>query len=154
MDEYLAFIDFIGRTVCGEYIYRFDFTTDTDTVWGEYFNVVPSAIIPNLQPDMNCISKNFKITLPKELVLAKNSYCFSMQDCMDGINPLCFSEINENLIAIDESPLFFRFGENYDKIIEKLSKINVYPYDIINVTHGDYTAIDDLLNDFDNLNEN
>lgn len=149
MDEYLAFIDLIGMTVNGDYIYRLDFTTNTDSVWGDYFNVVPSAIIPNLQADINCISKTCKIILQNELVLAKNSYCFSMQDCIDGINPLCFSEINDNTITINDIPLFFRFGESYDEIMSKLSKIGVYPYDITDVTHGDYTAIDELLNDFD-----
>ena len=53
MDEFLGFIDEIGRTRDGGYIYRFDFTLDTETIWGEYFNVTPSAIIPDLQADIN-----------------------------------------------------------------------------------------------------
>ena len=149
MDEYLAFIDFIGRTVNGGYIYRLDFTLDTDTVWGEFFNVVPSALIPDLQPDINCISKTFKIITENELILATNSYCFSMQDCIDGINPLCFSEINENTIVIDEKPLYFSFGEKFDDILETLSKINIEPFEINNIDHGDYSAIDDFLDNND-----
>lgn len=156
MDEYLAFIDFVGRTVNGGYIYRFDFTTDIETVWGDFFNVVPSALIPDLQPDINCISKNFKITTESELVLAKTSYCFSMQDCIDGINPLCFSEINENTITINEKPLFFEFGEPYNQVISKLSDIKIEPYEINKINHGDYSAIDNLLDDFsfDDNNDN
>ena len=35
MDEYLAFVDEIGRTTDGKFIYRLDFTVDTDSVWGD-----------------------------------------------------------------------------------------------------------------------
>ena len=55
MEEYLAFIEEIGRTINGEYSYCFYFTYDTEIVWGEYFNVTPSAIIPDLQPDINAL---------------------------------------------------------------------------------------------------
>ena len=39
MEEFLAFADAIGRTLDGKHRYRLDFTVDTETVWGEFFNV-------------------------------------------------------------------------------------------------------------------
>lgn len=149
MDEYLAFVDFIGKTITGDYIYRFDFTSDTETVWGEFFNVAPSALIPDLQPDKNCITKNAKAVFPTELVIAKKNYCFSMQDCIDGIIPLCFCEINDNTLTIDNIPFFLRFGEPFENVNEKLNKFNIKFYEITECDNGDYSAIDDLINDFE-----
>ena len=79
-----------------------------------------------------------------------------MQDCIDGINPLCFSEINENTITINEKPLFFEFGEPYNQVISKLSDIKIEPYEINKINRGDYSAIDNLLDDFsfDDNNDN
>ena len=123
MDEFLGFVDEIGRTTDGKYIYRFDFTTDTETIWGEYFNVTPTAIIPDLQVDINALSKQAKVIFPREMVIAKKNYCFSMQDCIDGIIPLIFSEISEDGLEYNEAPLFFRFGESFENMEKILSKL-------------------------------
>ena len=156
MIEYLGFVDLIGRTIDGNYLYRFDFTVDADVLWGEYFNVTPSAIIPNLQPDKNTLSKSAKIIFPREMVIAKKSYCFSMQDCIDGITPLIFSEIDENTIEIDGKPFFIRFGETFNEVEEKVKKIGLEFFEIVEVKTGDDSAIDaliDLIDDNDSYDE-
>lgn len=152
MEEYLAFVDYIGRTIDGDYIYRFDFTVDTDSVWGEFFNIAPSALIPDLQPDMNSLSKTAKVSLPIEMQLAKKNTCFSMQDCIDGIIPLAFSEISENGIEYNDAPLFFKFGEEYEKIKNKLKSLGFELYDIENIENGDDSAIDNLIDNIDLIN--
>ena len=149
MIEYLGFVDLIGRTIDGNYLYRFDFTVDADVLWGEYFNVTPSAIIPNLQPDKNTLSKSAKIIFPREMVIAKKSYCFSMQDCIDGITPLIFSEIDENTIEIDGKPFFIRFGETFNEVEEKVKKIGLEFFEIVEVKTGDDSAIDALIDSID-----
>lgn len=152
MEEYLAFVDYIGRTIDGKYIYRFDFTVDADSVWGEYFNVTPAGIVPDLQPDINSLSKCCKVNFPIEMQLAKKNYCFSMQDCIDGIIPLIFSEISEDGIEYNDAPLFFKFGENFETIKETLQSINIELYDIEDVKKGDESAIDDLIDNIDLIN--
>ena len=152
MEEYLAFVDYIGRTIDGQYIYRFDFTVDADSVWGEYFNVTPAGIVPDLQPDINSLSKSCKVNFPIEMQLARKNYCFSMQDCIDGIIPLIFSEISEEEIEYNDAPLFFKFGENFETIKETLQSINIELYDIENVKKGDESAIDDLIDNIDLIN--
>ena len=152
MEEYLAFVDYIGRTIDGQYIYRFDFTVDADSVWGEYFNVTPAGIVPDLQPDINSLSKSCKVIFPIEMQLAKKNYCFSMQDCIDGIIPLIFSEISEEGIEYNDAPLFFKFGENFETIKETLQSINIELYDIEDVKKGDESAIDDLIDNIDLIN--
>ena len=145
MEEYLAFVDEIGRTIDGKYLYRFDFTTDTDVVWGEFFNVTPSAIIPDLQPDKNSLSSTSKAIFPVEMAIAKKNYCFSMQDCIDGIIPLIFSELDEHAIEIDEKPFLLRFGESLSDVKDKLSKIGVELFEMEEVVKGDDSAIDSLI---------
>lgn len=146
MKDYLAFIDEIGSTTDGKFIYRFDFTKDVLSVWGEYFNVVPCAIIPNLQPDENCLSKRAKVIFPVKMAIAKYNCCFSMQDCIDGIFPLMFSEIGDDMITFEEKPLFFRFGENFDDIVEKFKKLGLEFFDIEEIENKSDEPIESLIN--------
>lgn len=153
MEEYLAFVDYIGRTIDGQYIYRFDFTVDADSVWGEYFNVTPAGIVPDLQPDINSLSKTCKANFPVEMQLAKKNYCFSLQDCIDGIIPMVFSEISEDGIEYNDAPLFFKFGEEYDTVKNILTSIGIEMYDVELVKTGDESAIDNLINNMDLIND-
>lgn len=153
MEDFLGFVDLIGRTIDGKYIYRFDFTTDTDVLWGEYFNVTPSGIIPDLQPDKNALSRSGKIIFPREMAIAKKNYCFSMQDCIDGIVPLIFSEIDEETLELDEKPFFIRFGESFNEVKEKLNKVNLDFFELYEIEKGDDSAIDALINDLETENE-
>ena len=153
MEDFLGFVDLIGRTIDGKYIYRFDFTTDTDVLWGEYFNVTPSGIIPDLQPDKNALSRSGKIIFPREMVIAKKNYCFSMQDCIDGIVPLIFSEIDEETLELDDKPFFIRFGESFSEVKEKLDKVNLDFFELYEIEKGDDSAIDALINDLEAENE-
>ena len=145
MDEFLAFVDEIGRTLDGKYIYRLDFTVDTETVWGEFFNIAPSAIVPNIQPDKNTLSHSCKAIFPRQMAIAKKSYCFSMQDCIDGIMPLLFSEIDENTLEFDEKPLFLNFAEPISSVREKLDSLGIEMFDFVEVEKGDESAIDNLI---------
>ena len=152
MEDFLGFVDLIGQTIDGKYIYRFDFTTDIDVLWGEYFNITPSGIIPDLQPDKNALSRSGKVIFPREMVIAKKNYCFSMQDCIDGIIPLIFSEIDEKTLVLDENPFFIRFGESFNDVKEKLDKINLDFFELYEIEKGDDSAIDALIDDLDDEN--
>ena len=154
MEDFLGFVDLIGRTIDGKYIYRFDFTTDIDVLWGEYFNVTPSGIIPDLQPDKNALSRSGKIIFPREMVIAKKNYCFSMQDCIDGIIPLIFSEIDEETLELDEKPFFIKFGESFNDVQEKMEKVGLEFFELYEIEKGDDSAIDALINDLDSDDEN
>ena len=152
MEDFLGFVDFIGKTIDGKYIYRFDFTTDIDTIWGEYFNVTPAAIIPDLQADKNALSRTAKVNFPREMIIAKKNYCFSMQDCIDGIIPLIFSEIDEETLEYNESPFFIRFGETFEYVENLIKAVGLEFYEIEDVKRGDDSAIDALINDLDEEN--
>lgn len=153
MVEYLGFVDYIGRTNDGKYIYRFDFTLDRDTIWGEYFNIAPSSIIPDLQADKNSISAECKVNFPCEMQIAKKSYCFSMQDCIDGIIPLIFSDLSENTLMEDSKPFFIMFGEEFDDVEKKIKEAGLEIYDFNEVSNIDESALDDLMDYIDRVNK-
>ncbi len=150
MTDYLAFVDEIGRQLDGKYLYRFDFTVDTDTVWGEYFNIAPSAIVPNIQPDKNTLSKTAQAAFPRQMIIAKKNYCFSMQDCIDGIMSMFFSEIDDNTLMYKDEPFHLDFGEPMESVIEKMESVGIKLEDIHDVEKGDDSAIDKLLENMDN----
>ena len=124
-DEYLAFVDEIGRTIEGDYVYRLDFTYDPESVWGDYFNSVPSVIVPDLQPDINSLSSNAKIVVDRRLSIAKKNGCFSMQDCIDGIISLCFTDIDEEPLVVDNEAFKLDFGESFESVSAKLEKFGI-----------------------------
>lgn len=154
MEEYLAFVDYIGRALDGKYIYRFDYTVDTEIVWGDFFNVTPSAIVPDIQPDKNTLSHTCKVFFPSRMAIAKKNFCFSMQDCIDGIMPLIFSEIGEDELEYKDAPLFFRFGEPMELVMEKLDSFKeIEVFDMEEVEKGDDSAIDELIEAMENNND-
>lgn len=145
MSEFLAFVDEIGRGLDGGFLYRLDFTEDTEVVWGDFFNVVPAIIIPNLQPDINSLSSQAKISSPVRFNVASKNPCFSMQDCIDGIISLCFTDIDE------EKQLKLDFGMPMEDVEDYLKKNGIELFDKVKVEKGDESEIDNLI---DRLGEN
>ena len=150
-DEYLGFVEEIGRTTDGKYLYRFDYTYDPESLWGEFFNIPPACIVPELAPDPNCLSHTMKVIVPVKLMTAKENACFSMQDCIDGIIPLCFSEIDENTIFYKDKPLKFRFGEKIETVKMKMEACCIENLGFEEIKRNDENLVNDLI---DNLNNN
>lgn len=116
MDDFLAFVKKIGNTLEGQNIYEFMFTTVPDVVWGDNFNIIPAGIIPNLIPEKNSLSRKGRVITDIDFRLACESTCFSMMDSIDGIIALCFTE------AGVENEFHFDFGEDFNTVLEKLTK--------------------------------
>lgn len=125
MIEYLAFVDEIGQTSDGKYIYRFDFSLDKEVVWGAYWNIAPANLIPDICPDKKCLSRRFKATLPYKMEVACKNPCFSMQDCIDGVISMCFPDIDNKYLTLNGKPLVFNFAEEYVDVVEKLKNVGV-----------------------------
>ena len=149
-EEYLGFVSEIGRTTDRKYLYRFDFTYDPDSFWGEFFNIPPACIVPELAPDPNCLSHTAKVESPVKLMTAKENTCFSMQDCIDGIIPLCFSEISDDTIEFHHKPLKFRFGEKRETVELKIAECGLVNYGYEDIKHGDENLVNELINDLNN----
>ena len=85
------------------------------------------------------------------MLTAKGNACFSMQDCIDGIIPLCFTEIGENTIEFHRKPLKFRFGEKLETVELKLVECGFTNLGYEEIKRGDEDLVNDLIN---NLNNN
>lgn len=155
MEEYVGFIERIGNTDDGKPIYRFDFTYDKDAVWGDFFNVAPAGMMPVLEPDKNTLSHSGKIIFPKEIDLARNNMCYSMQDCFDGIIALAFSKMdNDNaLLDNDGKPLVIHYGELIDDVKNKLVSFGLDFYEFEEVKVGDDSALTGLMENEDDGDE-
>jgi hypothetical protein len=150
MEEFLAFVKYIGNTLDGQNIYEFMFTTVPDVVWGENFNIIPAGIIPNIIPDSNCLSRKGRVITNINFKLACQSTCFSMMDSIDGIIALCFTE------AGIENEFYFKFGETFDNVNEKLHKYGLSLTELEDIKIDDNSIIDDVvrqLEDEDNSDD-
>lgn len=147
MEEFLAFVRKIGTTLDGQYIYEFMFTTVPDVVWGDNFNIIPAGIIPNLSPEKNCLSKKGRVITDIEFKLACESTCFSMMDSIDGIIALCFTE------AGVENEFNFKFGEEYNHVLNTLKKYNLKLIEIEEIKIEDENIIDDVVKQLENFDD-
>ena len=127
MEElYLAFIKLVGTDLDGHYVYRFSFTTVPETVWGEYWNVLPCSIVPNLEPDNACIKKTYLVSIDYKLNLVTESSCFSMQDCIDWVVAMGWFDIdNPNTTDSNGRTISFRFGEKFETVKGKLDSLEI-----------------------------
>lgn len=113
--SYLIYVNGLGPNYKGDNIYEFIFS-DTLKVWGEYWESKPCNQYPQ-PPELKYIKKVGVLkNTDVELELIQNSDFFSMMDAMDDIVALGWEK--------DESDyrkrLVFRFGEEEDKIKDKL----------------------------------
>ena len=76
-----------------------------------------------------------------------------MQDCIDGIISLMFCEVDDATLEYQDLPLFFNFAEPKELIDEKLKAVGLELYDFAEVEKGDESAIDDLIDSMDDLDD-
>lgn len=114
---YLIFVNEIGENTNGEFEYEFIFSETPETAWGADWEISPASICPELMPDNECISYTQRLISDLKFNLGQNNNCFSMQDVIDGIIPLCYVEVNTDVFI-------FMFGEKYDEVKNKIKKID------------------------------
>lgn len=126
LNEYLVFIDDVGTNLDDKFVYQFYFSDRPEVVWGDYWNICPSSIVPHIKPDINSISKIYECELNHKLNLVTNNSCFSMQDCIDQIIALGWFDLDSGISFKDESGnnvMSFKFGEDSSCIEEKMRHI-------------------------------
>lgn len=117
-EEVLAFVDVApNKTLDGKFLYKAYFTTDSSVVWGNDWNVVPCSIIPNITPDKTTVYSITEFKSNVKYNLAKVNSCFSMQDCIDGIIALLFSEPRS------KQPIILKFGDSKEDVYERLKGV-------------------------------
>lgn len=116
---FLVFVSFMGKNSDGTYNYRFDYAISPDSVWGDGFNIVPSSIVPKIEPDINSLTGYQFVDFPFALKLAQSNDCFSMQDCIDGIIALCYIDPN----SFTDYDFVLHFGDSYEHVQEIFGKL-------------------------------
>ena len=122
---YLVFIKNIGISLEGKYKYEFYFSDRPEVVWGDYWNVCPASIIPEIKPDINSINRIYECEIDDKLNLAVNNSCFSMQDCIDQIIALGWFDIDSDILY-ENNVMSFKFGEKLNDVKNKLKRLNIY----------------------------
>jgi hypothetical protein len=118
--SYLIYVNGLGPNYKGDNLYEFIFSDSLD-VWGEAWESKPSNGYPT-PPELKYIKKVgvLKKTDVK-LELIQNSDFFSMIDAMDDVVALAWESEEEQ----GQKRLVFRFGEEEQKIKDKLYEIDL-----------------------------
>jgi hypothetical protein len=141
---YLVFVDIVGHNVDGSLVYEFCFSQSPEVVWGENWNATPASIVPQIRPDEQTIDLKARMITKEKFLLAKENTCFSMQDCIDGIIPLLFTDPH------DRDTLILRFGMEQEDVEDALSGIGLELVDYIKTKEAqDNDIINGLINDLE-----
>lgn len=124
MDLFLVYVHEIGSDYKEKTYYEFIFSDTLEGIDGEEWDSYPANGNPS-PPNDSFIKQVGKIYTEVKLIVAQNNEQFSMWDCVDGIIPLAW----QNIDGLDEYPekrLIFPFGMKFKDVESRL-----YENDII-----------------------
>ena len=123
--QFLVFIADVGTNLDEKFVYYFYFSETPEVVWGDYWNVCPASIIPEVKPDLSAISSIYECHFDEPLNLVTKNSCFSMQDCIDQIIALGWFDIDSKMFFENENTITkFRFGEDFEYVERKIKHFN------------------------------
>ena len=122
----LLFINELGPNYKNENIYEFIFVNETEELWGDEWDARPAHGKPG-PPELQYIESvgvlnNTKVSLD----LVQNSDYFNMEHALDNVIALGWETYEDDYDNGEEERLVFHFGEELQKIKDKL-----YSRDII-----------------------
>lgn len=115
---FLVFIESVSMNLDEKHIYHLYFSKTPEVVWGEFWNVCPCSIVPNIKPDMATISEIYEVELDEKLSLVTDNSCFSMQDCIDRIISLGWFDDDEGKVCSDKKLMF---GDHFEDVSNMLN---------------------------------
>ena len=122
----LLFINELGPNYKGQNIYEFIFGEGITELWGEDWDSNPAHGKPG-PPEMEYIkSVGVLEDTNIKLDLVQNSDYFSMEHAMDNVIALGWETYEDSYENSEEERLVFHFGEQKEKVVDKL-----YSRDII-----------------------
>ena len=121
----LAFIKLIGEETNGEYRYEFIFTHNIDEFWCENAEYKPCCLVSDLTPIESYVAEIRIVNTKIKLDLIQDNCCFGFQDCTDGIVSLAWENMDNYSDYPEDGRLFFRFGETFEEVEEKLAIKNL-----------------------------
>ena len=120
-NEVLVYVKPICKNTNGTYEYDFFFSSTPEYVWGPEWDINVPSSNGDITPDSTTYSKTRRVKTTLPLKTFEETSCYSMEYTIYGIFALCWIDI-ENLDEYPENGrLTMYFGEDEDKIVEKLS---------------------------------
>ena len=116
----LGFVNLVGQEEDGKYRYEFIFTDNPDEFWGDDFENKPAGLMNNLMPSEEYKTETHIVRTEIKFDLIQNNGCFGMQDCLDGVVSLCYSNSE-----YEGETIFFNFGETFYEVQKKLAQNNI-----------------------------
>jgi hypothetical protein len=121
----LVYANPIGIDSSNIYEYEFFFSETPEIVWGNNWHIQCPASCKDVLPEDTSYSLIKHLKTDKKLFCAQENTCFSLQDMIDGIIPVCFEDIN----GLDDYPEPYRlvlpFGLDYDEVVEQLGGLDL-----------------------------
>jgi hypothetical protein len=115
---YLIYVNHVGKSYKGNYIYEFIFSNTLEGIDGEDWDTFPASGRPE-PPHEIFIKKVGKLESSLKLDVVQNSDTFAVWDAVDGVIALAWENVN----AYDSYPehrLCFKFGETFEDVKDKL----------------------------------
>lgn len=120
----LIYVKPVGKNAEGKNEYDLFLSSETDSVWGEFWNQQCPSACGDITPSSDMYEKIVRIETDMNFMCAQENSCFSMQDCIDGIIALCFMRIDD-LEEYPEIRPVFKFGEDYSVVKDVLECCDV-----------------------------
>lgn len=117
----LVFVKPIGKNIENEFEYDLLFSEFPDEVWALFWDDNNPSSCGDLTPDT--YDKVLRIKSPFELRTIQEMSCFSMEHTINNIVALAWVDINV-LEEFPEYRMVLHFGEEENKVIEKIEKLN------------------------------
>ena len=115
---HLIYVNEIGSDYKGQKQYEFIFSKSTEIDMDEWFIIPSSSSSLPKSPEVEYVDligllKNTEL----HLELVQDSDYFGVIDAVDGIIAMAWEKSNFDM---EDDRLFFRFGESYERVIDKL----------------------------------
>lgn len=122
---YLIYVNYLGVNFKGKNIYEFIFSSDTDNVDGDDWDIYPASSGNITAPPIRYIEKvgTWETDLTLNVIAKSDTFC--VWDAVDGIIALAYEDVTE-YSQYPEDRLSFRFGDSIEEV-----KDTLYSRDII-----------------------
>jgi hypothetical protein len=114
MDK-LIYINSLGKGYDNMFIYEF-YVGETEGFWMMDFNVRPSGICNLGVPEKDSYNELKILKTQIKLDLAKNSSCFSYQDCIDKIISIGYENLDSYEFYPEDGRIVLQYGMLIDDV--------------------------------------
>ena len=118
----LIIVTLLGRTLNGEYVYRFYFSNNDIKTDCDIFRI-PIGLTNFTFEDESCIPKQLTTEIKFDLI--QDSMCHNFKHAIDGCVSISYENIDTYESYPEDGRLVFHYGMTIDEVEELLAKKNL-----------------------------